>query len=360
MKRLLWFGFYDLSFPRTRFLIDGLRKRGVVVDACRVDPKRSRRKFSEILRLSRPLRSVSYDAVIVGYPGANAVWLAKLLFRAPVVFDAGFSVYQSEVEDRKTCRPRSFRAVLLYLMEWLTLRMADAVVLDTKAHVDYFCRLFRMSPKKFLLLPVGADTGIFSPASEAQVTQDAFTVLFYGSFIPLHGVETILDAARRLLSRADIRFRLVGSGQTIEAMRALAENDALTNVTFVGKLPQTSNDAASVLGEIRRADVVLGIFGSGRKAQMQVPLKVFEALACGKAVVTADSPALREQLAPGEDVLAVPPADGAALADAIVRLKENDVWRTKLATHGHQTFEARFRPDRLCGIFLSEMTRLLS
>ncbi|MFA5853694.1 MAG: glycosyltransferase [Patescibacteria group bacterium] len=359
MKRVLWFGFYDHSFPRTRVLIAELRKRGIAVDECRVDPKRSRRKFSEILALSKSYRGVSYDAVVVGYPGANVVWLAKLLFRAPVVYDAGFSVYQSEVEERKTCKPHSLRAALLYAMEWVTIRLADAVVLDTRAHVRYFCDLFRVSEKKFLLVPVGADAELFTPSSEASPSDGVFTVLFYGSFIPLHGVDTILDAATRLLPRKDVRFRLIGNGQTAERMRRLADERALTNVVFVGSLPQTSKDSASVLGEIRKADVLLGIFGSGRKAQMQVPLKVFEAIACGKPVITADTPAVRELLLPGQDVCTVPASDGAALAAAILRLKEDAALRVSLAAHGRATFEKRFQPEHLCDSFLSEMTRHL-
>ncbi len=358
MKRLLWFGFYDLHFPRSRMLQAELRTRGVIVDTCRVDPRLSRNKFYELWKLSRAFRKNSYDAVVVGYPGANAVWLAKLLFRAPIAYDAGFSVWQSEVEERKTCKPRSVRSVLLFLMEWSALWLANVTFLDTRAHVDYFRKRFGVPLRKFFTLPVGADTGLFTK-QEAE-PHGGFIVLFYGSFIPLHGVETILDAAARLRDRADIQFRIVGDGQTASAMRRLAEERALTNVRFVGRLPQSSATEPDVLGEIRRADVVLGIFGGGRKARMQIPLKVFEALASGKAVVTADTPALRELLVPDRDLLATPPEDGAALAAALLRLQSDETLRSSIAAHGRETFEARFRPERLCDRFLSELKRLFS
>ena len=360
MKRLLWFGVYDLSFPRTRMLQAELRKRGIVVEECRVDPRKSKWKFSELWKQGRTFRGNTFDAVVVGYPGAHIVWLAKLLFRAPIVYDAGFSVYQAEVEDRRSCKPRSLRAARLYVMEWLAVRLADVIILDTRAHVEYFCQLFGTRSKKFFTLDVGADTDIFFAREDVSPAHDAFTAVFYGSFIPLHGVETILDAAALLRDRADIRFRLVGNGQTTPDMRRLADARALTNVLFTGRVPQTSVEGPSVLGEIRSADLLLGIFGSGRKAQMQVPLKVFEAMACAKPIVTADTPAVRELLVPDRDLVVVPSGDGAALAAAIVSLKNDPTRRAALAAHGHATFEKRFRPERLCDRFLSEMNRLLS
>ncbi len=358
MKRLLWFGFYDLHFPRSRMLQAELRTRGVIVDTCRVDPRLSRNKFYELWRLSRTFRKNTYDAVIVGYPGANVVWLARLLFRAPIAYDAGFSVWQSEVEERKTCKPRSLRSALLFLMEWSALWMANVTFLDTRAHVDYFRKRFGVPLRKFFTLPVGADTALFTKRDSES--HEGFTVLFYGSFIPLHGVETILDAAARLREYADIHFCIVGDGQTGPAMRRLAERLALTNVSFVGRLPQSSATEPDVLGEIRRADVLLGIFGGGRKTRMQIPLKVFEALACGKAVVTADTPAVRELLVPNRDLLVTPPEDGSALAAALLRLREDERLRSSIAAHGRETFEARFRPERLCDRFLSELKRLFS
>ena len=51
-----------------------------------------------------------------------------------------------------------------------------------------------------------------------------------------------------------------------------------------------------------------------------IPNKVFQALACGTPVVTADTPAARELLRDGESALLVPPGDPAALVDAIRRV----------------------------------------
>ena len=65
------------------------------------------------------------------------------------------------------------------------------------------------------------------------------------------------------------------------------------------------------------ADVCLGVFGGSDKAARVVPNKVYDALACGRPVVTAATAGARELLHDGEDALLVPPADAAALAAAL-------------------------------------------
>jgi glycosyltransferase involved in cell wall biosynthesis len=69
-------------------------------------------------------------------------------------------------------------------------------------------------------------------------------------------------------------------------------------------------------------DVALGIFGSTSKAQMVIPTKVYQAAASGRAVVSADTPALREVFTPDEDVLVVRDGDPHALAAMLRRLRD--------------------------------------
>src|SRR5262249_34081814 len=68
------------------------------------------------------------------------------------------------------------------------------------------------------------------------------------------------------------------------------------------------------------ASVALGVFGTGRKAAMVVPNKVYQAAAAGRPLVTRDGPGLREVLEPGTHCLVCPPGDPAALAAAVGEL----------------------------------------
>ncbi|GAG66233.1 unnamed protein product, partial [marine sediment metagenome] len=61
-----------------------------------------------------------------------------------------------------------------------------------------------LNEKKFKRIWVGADESIFYPIKQKE-TGD-FVVLFFGTFIPLQGVETIIKSAKKLENQKDIRY----------------------------------------------------------------------------------------------------------------------------------------------------------
>ena len=168
-------------------------------------------------------------------------------------------------------------------------------------------------------------------------------MLFIGTYIPLHGADTIVRAAH-LLERAGeaVEVVLVGGGQTYAGVRTLASRLGVTNVRFEPRIP-----IDRLAGEIARSDVCLGIFGDSPKAGRVIPNKVFDALAMGRPVVTRDSAAAREALTHGHTAWLVPPADPEGLAAAIAGLKADDEARARIARQGHQLFRSRFSIDAL-------------
>ena len=135
-----------------------------------------------------------------------------------------------------------------------------------------------------------------------------------------------------------------------EAASAALRDDiarrGLTNVEWLGALSM-----AELRDRTLTADVCLGVFGASEKAARVVPNKVYDALACGRPVVTADTPGIREALHDGEDALLVPAADGASLAVAIERLLDQDE-RARLGTAALATYRRAFTPDAVAGALL--------
>jgi glycosyltransferase involved in cell wall biosynthesis len=231
----------------------------------------------------------------------------------PVVWDQFISLYNTVVEDRKTLSRRHPLARALYAWEWLACRAADRVLMDTRAHAEYVRRLYGLEPGRVDSVWVGVESSLFPPGSaEPRPDDEPFTVLFYGQLIPLHGVETIVEAAR-LLRDAPIRFVLIGSGQEEPRVRHMLEQDPLERLEW---MPWVEYE--ELAGWIHRADVCLGIFGATEKAARVIPNKVFQILSARRPLITRDSPAIRELLGDEESgATLVPPADPAALAAAI-------------------------------------------
>lgn len=161
-KTFCYFGLrdFDPSYARNRVLIRGLEQNGQTVVLCRT----GQRGVKAIWRLIKEFNAdkKKFDAVIIGYSDSRLpVIIVKLLFRKFVIWDAFYSLYDAYVYDRGLVKPRSLKAVYYWLLEWLNCLLADKILLDTNAHIDYFVKTFKVRRGKFIKALIGADDQIF-------------------------------------------------------------------------------------------------------------------------------------------------------------------------------------------------------
>jgi len=337
--RVCYFGHYDPNYSRNRVILKALKRAGADI----VEVRDYSQGLHRWLRLFMSGLTARFDIIFVGFPGHTDVplgWLIACLKRSPLVFDAFLSLYDTAVFDRRTVPPNSLRAKRLFLTDKLACLLAKIVLLDTEAHIRYFVDTFKLPAVKFRRIWVGTDDEVMFPRGEPP-SDENFTVFFYGSYIPLHGAEYIVKAAHILEERkGKILFVMVGSGQTFPEIKRLAEDLEVRSVRFVGRVPYEQ------LPEMMsRSHVCLGIFGTTPKASRVIPNKVFDALAVGRPVVTADTPAVREEFTHGENIWLVPAGDEKALAEAIITLKNDKPLCQRLAANGIATFKERFCVD---------------
>jgi glycosyltransferase involved in cell wall biosynthesis len=253
-------------------------------------------------------RRERFDAVIVGYPGHFDVPAARRIAGGrPVIFNPLVSLHETLVEDRGRFAPGSPAAGVLRQVDRLALRRADLVVADTAQNARQLAELGELAAERLAVCFVGAEERLFRPGWQPA---RAFHALFVGKLIPLHGLETILAAARLA---PELPFRVVGSGQLDALMGERPPNVEWVKWVEYEQLPE----------EIQRAGCALGVFGTSAKTGRVIPNKAFQALACGTPLVTADTPAARELLVDGESALLVPAGDPRALAGALRRLADD-------------------------------------
>ncbi|OGY50280.1 MAG: hypothetical protein A3J65_04595 [Candidatus Buchananbacteria bacterium RIFCSPHIGHO2_02_FULL_45_11b] len=353
--RICYFGSFDQYYTRNRILLKGLPRNQVKV--IKVNDRSAKlAKFFKLWRMHRKIKN-DYDLMFVAFQGQLIMplaWLLARLNKKKIVFDAIFSIYDSVVLDRKEVSPRTFRAKYLHFLDWLACRLADIVIVHTKFHKEFFIEEFGLKNRadKIVTLYVGADNELLFPRPELAPKADPFVVHFHGSYIPAQGLEHVIIGAAKILKEENIVFNLIGRGQSYQEVKNKAAEWQLNKVNFIKPVPYR------VLGKyMNQSDVCLGSFGVSPKITRVVPLKVFEALACGRALITARTPAILELLTEGENCLLTEMGEPQDLAEKILYLKNNPAVKEKIAKNGYDLFVNNLSPNasanKLKKIFLS-------
>ena len=347
--RVCFFGGYNPGYIRNVIIKKGLIKNGVEVVECHTKSKfkfwlRYPILFFQYLKFFL----MKYDLIFVPafrHKDVPLAWLIGLLTNKPVVFDPLVSRYETKVVDQKKVAPYSIQARHNFRIDKLSFKLADIVLVDTFAHADYYAREFGINRNKFSRVPVGVPDELFSlfkiGSEEENRKGNNFLVQFFGSFLPLQGIEYIVRAARIVEMRdKNIRFELIGSGQTFPMIKGLAEELELKNIILRDWVP--FNELPEV---VSRAHICLGIFGNTEKALRVVPNKVFQCLSLEKPVITGRTPAILEFFVDGENIFLCEPADADSLAKAIMLLKDNEELRKKIAKNGYKLIQENFTSE---------------
>jgi glycosyltransferase involved in cell wall biosynthesis len=374
--RVCYFGTYRAEYSRNRIMIDGLRQAGVEVIECqeqlwksiedRVEtasggwlrPGFMLRVLRAYVRLiQRHRHSGDYDVMVAGYPGQMDVFLARYLSRRrgkPLVWDIFMSIYLIALE--RGLDQRSRRTVnLIQQIEKRALALPDLLIQDTEDYVAWFERTYGISTDRFRLVPTGADERVYRPIPTTNRGDGDLLVIYYGSFIPNHGVETILEAAQLLSHEEKIRFEFIGDGPERGKVQTRAEQLGLAKVSFHPWMEQNALAARTA-----QADILLGAFGNTPQSIMTVQNKIYEGLAMGKAVITGDSPAIRKTMRDREHILLCERGNARALAEAILILRDSPDLREELGQRGLCLFKEKYSLEqigRLAAAHLWEATR---
>jgi glycosyltransferase involved in cell wall biosynthesis len=208
----------------------------------------------------------------------------------------------------------------------------------TEALRTYLAQRYRvrLEPPAAIVSPNGVDLERYSELPSAQVAraelglQESLTVGYTGHLYPGRGVEVMFELARM---NPAIQFVWAGGEPAaIERWRTRLRDANLGNVLLKGfisndRLPlfQAASDIL-MMPYARRISVSSG----GDTARFANPMKVFEYLASGRAIISSDLPILREILNDTNAFL-VPPEDVHAWDQALKTLASDSALRDRLA-----------------------------
>jgi glycosyltransferase involved in cell wall biosynthesis len=183
-------------------------------------------------------------------------------------------------------------------------------------------------PDRLRTVPNGVDAERFAGATPRPlpVPREAFVIAFVGLFYPWHGVHVLAQAFVLLhRRRQDARLLLIGDGEEAARTRAILEDGGAGGAFLMPGLVARED----VPAYLKAADVLVSPHANIRNF-IGSPIKIFEYMASGRAIVATRVGQIADVLRHRETALIVAPEDPAALADALMELHDDPGLRRRL------------------------------
>ena len=340
--RVCFFQSYYTDYIRSQTLLEGLSQHELEIVPCIVNESSWLRYPKGISAFLKTVRHS--DVVIANFRCWEIFPILRIITRKPIIYDAHISIWQSYCEERQRCRPDSFLGKLLFRLDALNCRLADKILIDTKAHADFFSSTFSIPRDKFLPVYISCEESLFHPLepSDKSNLPPQTTLFWVGSGIPLQGLEVIIDAMK-LVSELPVHLRIAGSSPILDTVKQKAASENVTNITFLGRVPRER-----VVTEIADSDICLGgHYSLIPKARNVIAGKLYEMIAMRKPVIAGDNEAVRELFTHNKDLFLCKMGSAASLANAISELHHSPILRKQLADSSYNLYSTILRPRQL-------------
>ena len=274
----------DPQYIRTRNLRAAIsRIEGVEL----FDATNSRRGFLRYFETLWKMLRIRFrhhpDVYVLGFRGHEIFWAVRLIaIGKPLLFDEFMSPSDALLSEGKGGGLGRLVGALIFPLEWLCLALSARCLTDTTLHQQFIAERFGITEKKIDVVYVGAVEPRKEFPGHGGGADKPLSVLFYGTFLPLHGMDILLRACK-LVENQPVEFRIIGGkGKALARFQHLMSELSPGNVVH-----DTWVDFDELQSElIPAADLCLGgPFGGTPQARRVITGKAFQFLAQSKATV---------------------------------------------------------------------------
>lgn len=235
-------------------------------------------------------------------------------------------------------------------------RASDLILGQSEAFVQTIRPLAGSTPVRYFPNPGEAIFSAGPPdrAASALTLKPGFNVVFAGNLGKVQSLDTLLDAAERLLARPDIRFVLVGSGSRLQWLKQQISDRNLINVELLGRFPPSA-----MPGLFKQSSALLVSLVASPIMEQTIPSKVQAYLAAGRPVIASlsgEGARVIEQSGAG---IACPAGDAEILAQAVRHLADlPQQARDEMGWGALRYYERHFEPKMLANRLLKMFQEL--
>lgn len=282
-----------------------------------------------LFRLGRARRRFRPDLIYERY---NLFMIAGVLLARLCHIPLFLEVNSPLARERSAFGGLGFRR----LAEWLerrTWRAAAFVLPVSHVLAEAICRA-GVQAERVVVIPNAIDDAMFPCAASEEAKQalglrGKLVLGFVGFVREWHGLERVIDLLSDPRCRANLHLLVVGDGPALPALKLCTQQLGLSGrVTFTGVV-----NREDIARHVAAFDIAL----QPRAVEYASPLKVFEYMAAGKAIVAPAQANIMEILTDGHDARLFDPANDGTFREAVFELAGDSRLRESLGAGARRT-----------------------
>jgi glycosyltransferase involved in cell wall biosynthesis len=261
----------------------------------------------------------------------------SVLFNIPVILEVNGRLVDETIFDRRwIARVLDFLNIYSVL-EAFNLRRASEIITTTEGVKEYICQTYNLNPLIVNAVTSAVDQELFKPntgiGESINFVHESVCIGYVGSLKEWQGLQYIVQSAKLVIaSRPQTQFLIVGDGEAWQYLLSFIKDNGLQeHIKLHPAVPHTT-----IPTYINMLDICIS-YPVKFRAGATSPFKIYEYLACGKPVISADIKGMREEFQ--EVIQYVEPESPTALAAALVSLIDNKSEREHLGKLGREFIE---------------------
>ena len=232
------------------------------------------------LRWVVPKLHLSPPDIVVGstvHPFAPLIasFFAKR-YGVPFVFEIR-DLWPQTFIDMNVWKASGWQSKLFSAIERFTVARAERIVVLSPLTAEYLKQRYGYDDAKMLLLPNGvAERFLCEPSTQ---TPDGFHIVYVGGIDRVHGLEFLLETAKRLLERPEIVFDIYGDGKERARLQARCEREDIANIRWHGSVKKSEVPVTLATADALFVSTANVLYGSENK--------LYEYMASAKPLIVA-------------------------------------------------------------------------
>lgn len=217
------------------------------------------------------------------------------IFRKKVIVDFYISIYEKVVLDEHWFKEKGLLAKLAKGLDKYYYNCGTKVVFLSELEASHYCEMMNVSDKKAnkknVIIPHCIE-GFPKVDLEKIYSNKTFNICWWGSYLPLHGIDRLLEAAK-ILKEKNISVKWYFFGNNDEKAKPYVKKAEELNImdicVFENSFTMKNGKLLDFLHD--KCSLALGNFGDSLKARMLMSNKVLDACSMGALVLTGDAKA---------------------------------------------------------------------